>query len=269
MAKRRDQQTSQRNQKSARLFDTHCHFDEQDDPKQLVSAAADAGVACFTVVGSDAESSRRSLQLAKQIDGCYATAGIHPHDADQFNGDLTPFRELLQAPEMVAVGETGLDYFYDNAPRQHQRQSMTAFLELARELGKPAVIHCRDAYEDCLQIVRDNLEPASFVIHCFSGDPGWIERFGELGAYFSFNGLVTFKKAENIREALRCVPSDRLLLETDSPYLAPEPYRGHRNQPAYIPEIAQRVAQELELERNELAELTTANAFRFFNLSPG
>ena len=168
-----------------------------------------------------------------------------------------------------AVGEIGLDYFYDNSPRQIQREVFSVFLDLANEVGMPAIIHIRDAHEDAYEILEDFCGKWShsrppFVVHCFSGDTKWAKRYIDLGGYLSFTGIITFPRAEEIREAMREVPLDHLMFETDSPYLAPVPMRGKRNQPAYLPHIVEYAAEYLGMDADELAATTTSNGIRFF-----
>ncbi len=251
-------------------FDTHVHIYPEDDAEQLLTRARQRGIQSFVVVGSNITTSEQALSLADSRQDVYATVGLHPHEADAFDGDLSPYLNLMERGNPVAVGEIGLDYYYDNSSREAQRTVFANFLQAAAQQELPAVIHCRDAYQDCLDILREHLKPGQrFEIHCFSGDPAWIAPFKELGAWFSFNGLITFKKAQNVRDALQKVPMERLLLETDTPYLAPEPYRGHPNEPAYMYEIVHRAASELAMTPEEISRVTNVNARDFLNLSDG
>lgn len=221
----------------------------------------------MVVAGSLAEARELHERLPPDQPEVWVTAGVHPHAASQFLGDIEPFRELVRRPRTVAVGEIGLDYHYDYSPREEQMRTFRAFVRLSAEEGLPAVIHCRDAYDDCLGILREELVPGQrFEIHCFTGSPSWAEDVLALGAYLSFNGILTFRKADNVRAALAVVPAERLLIETDAPFLAPVPYRGKPNRPAYLVEIARRVAGERGWTLEETAALTTANANRFFGV---
>ncbi|NLF93921.1 MAG: TatD family hydrolase [Oligosphaeraceae bacterium] len=251
------------------LFDTHLHLSPEDDAAAVLSAARAVGVGEFLLAGTALSDGLAVSALAGSEPGVYAAVGVHPHAAASFAaGDLPQFRTLLSRPGVVAVGEIGLDYHYDFSPREVQRQVLALFLELAAELHRPVVIHCREAFADCHALVQRHLPGgAPFVVHSFTGTPEECRLWQELGAYISVNGMVTFTKADNIRAFLPLVQPERLLLETDSPYLAPVPYRGRTNCPAYLPAVAQRVAQELGLELSALAELTTANARRFFALA--
>jgi TatD DNase family protein len=247
-------------------FDTHLHLDPDDDPPALFARARQTGVGLFLVAGTDEHDSRRALVLAATEPGVMAAVGVHPHVAKQA-GEMAVYRELLAAERAVAVGEIGLDYYYDHSPRLDQRRVFAAFLELAAELGRPAIVHCRDAFDDCLPMLRDAAANGLRVLlHSFTGTPAQAEQALAFGAMLSFSGMVTFPKGENIRAALAVVPVERLVIETDSPYLAPVPYRGQRNQPAYVVEVGKRVAAEKGMDTGELARVTTANALRLFGM---
>jgi len=248
------------------LFETHMHVYPEDDLPALLAAARQQQVQKFLLVAGSLDESIACLALAQPDAQVWSTVGVHPHGADGCNADdVSAFRDLAASAAVVAVGEIGLDYYYEHSARDQQRRVFAAFLQLAAELALPAVIHCRDAYDDCLAILRERLCPGQlFVIHSVTGDCAWLEAVLALGGFVSFNGMVTFKKADNIRTLLAAVPLARILLETDSPYLAPIPHRGKRNQPAFLPLIAQRVAQEKGVSFAELAQATTANAMRLF-----
>lgn len=250
---------------SARSFDTHLHLGPEDDAARLLDAARRVGVGHFLVAVGNLDESRRAQALAVTQPGVVAAAGVHPHEASACAGDLTPFRELLRMPGVVAVGEIGLDYHYDHSPRDVQRRVFRAFMHVAADEKLPAVIHCREAFADCLAIVRECLIPGQpFEVHSFTGTPEEARLWLDLGGYLGFNGMVTFKKADNIRAALAVVPLDRLLLETDSPYLAPVPHRGQRNEPAYLVEVVKAVAHLRGLSAEATATATTANGLRLF-----
>jgi TatD DNase family protein len=249
------------------LFETHFHLDPDDDPAAILQRARAAGVAWFLAVASDLADAQRLADIAAAEEGVFSTAGVHPHVAEKFDGDLTSFRELVQRECVRAIGEIGLDYHYEFSPREQQQTVFRQFLALAAELDMPAVVHCREAYDDCLAILENALRPGQpFIIHSYTGPSWYVSRFHELGAHFSFNGIVTFRKADNVREALREVSLDRLLLETDAPYLAPIPHRGHRNEPAYLPHIAAKVAEVKGVPVEDIARITTANARALFEI---
>ncbi len=266
------------------LFDTHFHYSsEEKSPEEYARMTAETmdslkGVPCperlYTMaVGGDFAGSIDAMEYAQAGPYTWFAAGVHPHEAENEKHDISEFRSLAENPRCRAVGELGLDYFYDTAPRKCQQRTLEAFLELALELNLPAILHCRDkdnvwgAYEDMYAIVRNFASAGGRMdIHCFAGTPRWAEKFLELGAFTGFTGIVTFGKAENIRKTLKMIPLENLLIETDSPYLAPAPYRGKPNNPGYLPLIAQRVALERGITIGEIAKVTTENAFRLFDL---
>jgi TatD DNase family protein len=249
-------------------FDTHLHLDPEDSPAALFGQARQVGVGFFVVPGTDAEDSRRAVGVARSEPGVGAAVGIHPHAA-RLAGDLGEFHELLAAPEVVAVGEIGLDYYYDYSPRAEQRRVFAAFLELAAEFRRPVIVHCREAFDDCLPMLAAAATAGlRILVHSFTGTPAQAETALGFGALLSFNGMVTFPKADNIRAALAVVPVERLLLETDSPYLAPVPHRGKRNVPAYVVAVGERVAAEKHLAVAELARRTTGTGLSFFGMAP-
>ncbi len=256
-----------------RLFDTHCHLNIRhfkDDWKEVYERAKDVGVLKMVIVGWDASSSEKAVKMAKELDGVYAACGFHPHDSKLFNEvKHVPFlKELISHPKTVALGEIGLDYYYDNSPRDVQRSVFERQLALAVELDVPVIIHLRDAYEDAFSIIRDvGLPRSGGVLHCYSGGTKFLDRSLNLGLYISFAGVVTFPKAVDLREASRLVPEDRLLIETDAPYLAPKPYRGRRNEPAYLIYVLREVARVKRVDEAELAKITYENAIKFFKLN--
>jgi TatD DNase family protein len=245
------------------VIDTHAHLDALEDADGAVERARAAGVTRIVSVGTDPESWRRTLAIANRNDGVYAALGLHPHEA----GDeevVEALRDALADPRAVAVGETGLDYYRDHAPRDAQRRVFAAQLELAAELRKPAIIHTRAADADTVSML------ASFdgttVMHCFSSPP-LLEPALERGWYVSFAGNVTYKNAYDLRAAVRAVPSEHLLAETDSPYLAPQPKRGKPNEPAYVVHTVAVLAEARGEDADELAAQIDANASECFGLS--
>lgn len=255
-----------------RLVDTHCHLDMkayQGDLEQIVNQAAVRGVTRIITVGIDPASSRRAVDLAERYPGVFATVGIHPHNLGKLTDDsLAGLRELAGHPKVVAFGEIGMDLHYDYFPADLQVSCFARQVELARELALPLVIHDRDAHDQVLAVLRENGPfAAGGVMHCFSGDAAMAEAVLGLGFYVSVPGVVTFAKSAQLQEAISHTPMDRLLLETDGPYLAPEPRRGRRNEPALILFTAVRVAELKGVSLAELAAATTANAERLFRLS--
>ncbi|MGC7846491.1 TatD family hydrolase [Desulforudis sp. 1088] len=253
------------------LVDTHCHLDDASfagDLDEVISRARQAGVAGLVTIGSDMASSRKAVEIAEAYPGIRAAVGVHPHDAARAGKDyLDELRTLAAHPKIVAIGEIGLDYHYDHSPRGIQREVFRAQLLLARELGLPVVVHCREAEEDTLAILKE--APGPGVMHCFTGNWIWAEAFLGLGCYISISGVVTFAKSADLKDVARRVPAERLLLETDAPYLAPVPRRGRRNEPAFLPYTAAVVAELRRTTAEKLAALTTANALRFFGIKEG
>ena len=248
-------------------FDTHFHLSHEapEAAPGILAEARSRGVQHFLLQGTSREDRDFVSNLAQREEGVLCAIGLHPEAAEEFEG-MDEWRSFYENPRTVAVGEIGLDYHYapDTAPLQ--RRVFAEFLRLAAELGLPAVIHCRDAFEDCYAIVKENLPSgAPFVIHSFTGTREEARAWLSLGAHISVNGMLTFKKADNIREAIAIVPLERLLLETDSPYLAPVPLRGHENTPANIPIIGEYLADFRFRPVAEIASITTANGLRLFS----
>jgi TatD DNase family protein len=248
------------------VIDTHAHLDALDDePAAVVARAHDAGVTRIVTVGTDVAGSRRALELADAHDGVFAVVGIHPHGAgDATDADVAAIRELLAHPKAVAVGETGLDWFRDYAPRDRQLRLFGSMLAVAGESGKPVVVHTRAADEDTLTALGGF--DGRVVLHCFSS-PRMLPTALERGWYVSFAGNVTFPKATDLRLAAREVPADRILAETDSPYLAPQPVRGKRNEPAYVVHTLTGLAAARNEDVHELELRIDANARDCFDLS--
>jgi TatD DNase family protein len=248
--------------------DTHCHLNHPDfasDAGSVWNRAREAGVHTAIVVGYDLASTESALQIAERFDGCWASVGIHPHDAVQCDENaLLQLHRLASHPRVMAIGEIGLDYYRNLSPKDAQQQALEQQIHLALQLRLPVIIHCRDAYDDLLDILARY--PLRGVLHCFSGELHHAQRAVEMGWYLGIGGVVTFKNARTLREVVRQVPLDNLLLETDAPYLAPMPHRGKRNEPAYIPLIAQMVASLKNVPLEELATVTTQNARCLFSL---
>ncbi len=250
------------------LIDTHCHFNHEQlssDIEELMTRANDAQVSKMIVVGFDMESSREAVRLASAYPALYASVGIHPHEACNFRNDhLAELEELATNANVVAIGEIGLDYHYDFASIEDQFQAFEAQIELANSLKLPIIVHCREAYTDTLSVVANLTPKNGGVMHCWAGNTDEALRSIELGLHIGFGGLITFKKTDEIQSAAKQVPMDRILLETDSPYMAPTPYRGKRNEPAYTKIVAERLAVLREQSILEIAEATTRNAYSVF-----
>jgi TatD DNase family protein len=251
------------------VIDSHCHVGEPEydaDRAAVLERARAAGITGMIVVaaGPDLESNRRAVAVAERESDCRAVVGVHPHYAERVDDELVAeIRRLAANPVVVGIGETGLDFHYDHSPRERQVAEFHRFAALARELGLPLVVHSRSAAEETLTILREErIERA--VLHCFTYDAGIARRTVEAGWHVSFSGIVTFKNAGELREAARAVPLDRLLVETDSPYLAPEPKRGGRNEPARVADVVACLAGVLDRTVEEIREATAANATRFF-----
>ena len=250
------------------LFDSHCHLtDDRLWPEvgTIIARARRAGVDAMVTIASDLEDAERAVDLARAHEGVWCTAGVHPHAAEAWNpGALARLRDLAASEWVVALGETGLDYHYDNAPRERQREAFAAHLALAGELGMPIVVHSRDADADTAAMLAEH-PGVSGVLHCFAGGEALLERGLELGWLASFSGLVTFPSFEG-RALVARVPPDRLLVETDSPYLAPVPHRGRTNEPAFVAHVVTEVAALRQVEAQEVARITWENAHRFYRL---
>lgn len=256
------------------LFDSHCHLEDQrfaGDFQEVLDRMAEQGVSRCLLAGSDMDTSRRIVALTQEKDTCYGAVGVHPHEAKFFHDeDLDQMREWLALPRVVAVGEIGLDYYYDHSPREVQRQAFEAQLHFAYEQGVAAIFHVRDAHGDMLGLLRARRKALpQGVLHCYSGSLESAKLYLDMGFYLSFAGPVTFKNARSLVEVAAFCPIDRLLLETDSPYLAPEPMRGRRNEPSFVRFVAERVAQIRNVPLEELAAAATANTCRLFGIREG
>jgi TatD DNase family protein len=250
------------------LVDTHCHLaDPAYDPDraEVLDRAWVSGVAHIVVIGESPAASDRALALAAAEERLSTTAGIHPHDARTWSVEAAAWlRERLRNPRVVAAGEMGLDYHYDHSPRAEQRAAFEAQLALAGEVGKPAVVHAREADDDVADVLRDQ-PGVTAILHSFSSGPGLLRAGLVLRHYVSFSGMVTFRNW-GLDQAILDTPLDRLLLETDGPYLAPVPHRGKRNEPAFVRQVAERIASLRGLEPDELIARTAENAARVFGL---
>ncbi len=255
------------------FVDAHTHLDMPEfdaDRQQVIRRAREAGLVALVTVGTDIAGCRASLALAREHDFIYCSLGVHPHDAASWNEEVrAELAAMLDDPKAVAVGETGLDYYRNNSPRELQRAAFRAHVQLAAEKHLPVVIHDRDAHAEILEVLRsEGVHPAGGVIHCFSGDVDMAAKCLDMGFYISIPGIVTFAKAEQLKEVVRYVPLDRLLAETDAPYLAPVPFRGKRNEPSYVTHTVAEIARLKNIAPEEAAEATARNAFTVFDISP-
>lgn len=256
------------------LIDTHAHLDFSQfskDRDQVLQKARKAGVGQIINIGVDLQSSEESISLAREHSFIFATVGVHPHDAKDAPPDyLERLKSLASLPKVVAIGEIGLDYYRNRSPRKQQQRVFREQLRLARSLSLPVVVHDRDAHTDLLKILEEELvEDISGVMHCFSGDRAMADRCLALNMYISLAGPLTFKRSDHLKDLASYLPLERVLLETDSPFLAPQPYRGRRNEPANLLRIASCLAQLKNINLEEIADRTTENAFTLFGCKQG
>lgn len=256
------------------LIDTHCHLDfpdfaaERDD---IVARAHAAGVKQMITISTRVRKFPEILAIAETYPSVFCSVGTHPHNADEeLDITVAEIVALSRHPRVVAIGEAGLDYFYDNAPRDAQATGLRNHIAAARETGLPLVIHSRSADDDMAAILTEETEKGAFpfLLHCFSSGSDLARAGVELGGYVSFSGILTFPKSEEIREIAKTVPPERMLVETDAPYLAPKPFRGKRNEPAYVAHTAAVLAETIGVSTDDIARITTENAFRIFSKMP-
>lgn len=251
------------------LFDTHAHLNDErfdDDREELIMSLKGNGVEAYCEIAYDMASSYKAYELALKYDFIYAAVGVHPHDAkDLTEEDLPKLRELLSKDKVVALGEIGLDYYYDNSERDVQRFWFARQLDLAKEVDMPITVHSRDAMEDTINILKEH-GTGDGIIHCYSGSKESARILLDMGYYISFAGPCTFKNANSILEVIKYVPEDRMLIETDSPYLAPVPYRGKRNCPIYVAEVAKKIAELKGKSFDEIVRITMENAKKVYRI---
>jgi len=252
------------------LVDSHCHLDYLEDEAALddvVARARAAGVSTLVTICTRLSEFERVHAIARRFPDVYCSVGVHPHDADA-EGQKDPERliALARDDKVIGIGETGLDYYYDNSAREAQRVSFRTHIEAARATGLPLIVHSRDADADTIEILREGADEGAYpgLIHCFTAGPALAEAALGLGLYISLSGVVTFKTADELRAVAKTLPLDRILVETDSPYLAPVPKRGKKNEPAFVAHTAQYLAALLGLEADALARITSDNFFRLF-----
>lgn len=251
------------------LFDTHCHLDAaafDPDRGAVIARAHAAGVARFLNPAYDLESSRRAIALAQAYANVVAAVGVHPNQAGDFGeAHLAELRTLAHAPRVVAIGEIGLDYHWQTTPRDRQAEVFIAQLALARELNLPVIVHCRDAYDDALVLLREHGRGlVGLVMHAFSGRPEHLRAALALDFYIGVGGPVTYPNAHVLREIVKAAPLERIVVETDAPYLAPQSHRGRRNEPAYAVEVARKIAELRGISTRDIARVTTDNGWRLF-----
>lgn len=254
------------------LIDTHCHLTDgkfEDDREAVIERARAAGVGRFIVVGANGDfaHNEKAIALAQEVPEVFAIIGVHPHDAKTItDGTYLKLQELARRSKVVGLGETGLDFYYDNSPREEQRTHFRKFVRLARELDLPLSMHVRDAYGEATEILRTDGEgQVRGVMHCFTGTEEEAGALLDLGLYLSFSGIVTFKSAGDLRAVVHNAPLDRLLIETDCPLLAPVPYRGKRNEPAYVVQVAQTIASVKNMTFEDVAAATQRNTEALFH----
>lgn len=256
------------------LIDSHCHLDFPDfeaERDEIITRAGEAGVGLMVTISTRVRQFERIRTIAETYDNVFCTVGTHPHNADEEAG--IPASELIALsthPKVVGIGEAGLDYHYDKAPRDLQAAGLREHIEAARTTGLPIVIHARKADEDMARILEEETRKGAFpfILHCFSSGEELARKGVELGGYISFSGILTFKNSADIRDIARAIPKDRLLVETDAPYLAPPPFRGKRNEPAYVANTAAVLAETIGVSSDEIARITTENFFRLFTKVP-
>ena len=247
------------------LVDTHCHLDMLPDFDDVLERMASAGVGRAVTIGVDLSSSEWAVAAAGSHPEVWATVGLHPHDAkDRTDELMVRLGELASDERVVAIGETGLDYHYDNSPRDMQRDVFAEQIRLAHRIGKTLVIHTREAWDDTFAILEREAVPERTVFHCWSGDKTNAHRALALGTTLSFAGTVTFSNASDLREAAAVAPLDRIVVETDSPFLTPHPHRGKRNEPAFVRHVAEKIAEMKGIGVEEIERATTQNAARLF-----
>ncbi|MBU5467420.1 TatD family hydrolase [Virgibacillus sp. MSJ-26] len=255
------------------LFDTHVHLNARqfmEDREEVIQSAFDAGVKYMVVVGFDHETIPLAIEIAEQYDSIYAAIGWHPVDAiDMTDEDFKWIEELCSHPKVVALGEMGLDYHWDKSPKDVQKDVFRKQINLAKKVNMPIIIHNREATEDIIKILKEeNAKEVGGIMHCYNDSVKYVQDCLDMNFYMSFGGTITFKNAPLPQEAVLEVPDNRLLIETDAPFLAPHPNRGKRNEPAYVKLVAEKIADLRGVSYEEISSMTTQNAFDFFGIDP-
>ncbi len=251
------------------LIDSHCHLNYAglaENEADVVARARAAGVQVMLTINTRLSEFDAVRDIAHRHDDVFCTVGVHPHEAEKASATVAEIVSRTADPRVVGIGETGLDYYYDHSPRDLQQESFRRHMEAARETGLPLIVHTRDADEDCARILTEEMGKGAFtgVIHCFTASRAFARTALDLGFFISISGIVTFKAAEDLRETVREIPLDRLLIETDAPFLAPVPHRGKTNEPAFVAHVADKVAELKGVTRAELEAATADNFFRLF-----
>jgi len=257
-----------------RWVDAHCHLQLEigearfspSDADAQVQRAREADIEWMVCVGTGLETSSQAVDLAAHYDDVYATVGLHPHDAKNLDAEWEGIAALAADDRCVAIGEAGFDLHYTHSPRAEQEDAFRRQIRLAHEVDRPLMIHSREAWDDTFRVLDDEGVPARTIFHCFTGGPDEARLALDRGCYLSFSGIVSFKSADDVRAAAALAPADRVLVETDSPYLAPVPYRGKPNEPAYLPLVGAALAEARGVDTGAIAELTRANAARVFGV---
>ncbi|HOK79857.1 MAG TPA: TatD family hydrolase [bacterium] len=250
--------------------DTHCHLDFPDfdaDRKRVIEQAFAEKICLIINPGTDLFSSKRACEIAREFDFVYAATGIHPHNAELVSDDVFyQCMKLVENNKVIAIGETGLDFFYQNSKKEDQIELFRKHIRFATKFDFPLIVHQREAENETIQIFESERHPSKVVFHCFSGDEKMLEWVMASGFYVSFTGIITFRNAANVRKLVEKVNPDRVFFETDAPYLAPHPYRGKRNEPRFVRFVVEEFARIKKLSTHEIAEITTQNAMKFFGI---
>lgn len=254
------------------LIDSHAHLDDDrfhKDREEVINSLKENGISLVINPGSDLQSSISAVKLSEQYDNIYAAVGVHPHSASEMDeGTIEILKAFGKREKVIAIGEIGLDYYYDNSPRDVQRKWFKRQMELAKELNLPIIVHSREANQETFDMIKDESDGKLIgVLHCYSGSPEMAKEYVKLGFYISLAGPVTFKNAKMPKEVAKVVPIDRLLVETDSPYLTPEPHRGKRNEPLYVRHVAAMIAELRGMTIDDLSRATSENTKRLFNIN--
>ena len=254
------------------MIDSHCHLADRkfsSDFPDVLLRAEEHGIEAMITIADTLKESRKCIEIAEKYSQVFCTIGVHPHAAKHWqDGDINQIKRLITSSSKVkAIGEIGLDYHYDNSPRDVQRDVFRTELALAKELGMPTVIHCRNAIGDLKKIIEE-VSPSSYVIHCCTEQWGDVESLVKAGALLGFTGIATYPKSEDIRDVIKQCSLDQMMIETDAPYLAPTPHRGKRNEPAYVREVAKLIAEIKEVSLEEVDSQTTKNTVEFYKLAP-
>lgn len=253
------------------LIDSHAHLDDDrfsEDREKVINSLKENGISLVINPGSDLQSSISSVKLSEEYDNIYAAVGVHPHSASEMDeGTIEILKAFGKREKVVAIGEIGLDYYYDNSPRDVQRKWFKRQIQLAKELNLPIIVHSRDANQETFDMIKDESDgKLTGVLHCYSGSPEMAKEYVKMGFYISLGGPVTFKNSKLPKEVAKTVPINRLLVETDSPYLTPEPHRGKRNEPLYVRHVAAMIAELRGMTIDDLSKATSENTKKLFNI---